>query len=52
MLINCENTTSKMNNKNGQLKLRSEAGFLIKGSITTPLYSSRLRVEVLNYLFD
>ena len=44
--------TIKENNANDQLKLRSEAGFPIKGSRTSPLYSSRLRVEVLNYLLD
>ena len=40
-----------MNNANSQLKSRSEARFPIEGSITS-LYSSRLRVEVLNYFLD
>ena len=38
------------NDINGQLKIRSEARFPVKGSRTSPLHSSRLRVEVLNYL--
>jgi len=42
----------KINNANGLLKSRSEAGFLIKGSKTFPLYLSRLRVKVLNCLLD
>ena len=32
-----------MNNVNDQLKLRSEDGFPITGSKTSPLYSYRLR---------
>jgi len=34
------NVTIKVNNQNGQLKIRSEAGFPIKGS-KTPLNSSK-----------
>jgi len=41
-----------MNNEHGQLKSRSEVGFPIKGSRVSPLYSSSLRVEVLNSLLD
>ena len=41
-----------MNNVNGQLKSRSEAGFSMKGARTFPLYSSRQWVEVLNCLLD
>ena len=41
-----------MNNVNGQLKLRSEAGFPMKGYKTSHLYSSRQWVEVLNCLLD
>ena len=40
----------KMNDANDQLKTRSEARFSVKGSKTSPLYSSRLEVEVLNCL--
>ena len=40
----------KMNNANGQLKIRSEAGFPVKGFKTFPLYSFRLGVDVLNCL--
>ena len=36
------------NDANGQLKIRSEAGFPVKGSRTSLLYSSKLEVEVLN----
>ena len=39
-----------INDTNGQLKKRSEAGFSLKGSRTSPLYSYRLGVEVLNCL--
>jgi len=39
-----------MNDTNGQLKSRSEAGVPINGSKTSPLYSSRQLVEVLNCL--
>ena len=39
-----------MNNPNGQLKTRSEAEFPMKGSKTSPLYSSRFGVELLNCL--
>ena len=42
----------KMNDANGQLKSRSEAGFPMKGSRTSPLYFSRQWVEVLNCLLD
>jgi len=34
-------TINKMNDANGQLKLRSEAGFPMTSSRTFPLYSSR-----------
>ena len=47
MLIKCENVTIKNKKYNGQLKIRSEAGFPLKGSRTSPLYSSKLGVEVL-----
>ena len=50
MLIKYENTTIKMNNANDQLKSRSETEFSINDFRTSPLYSSRLRVEVLNCL--
>ena len=40
----------KMNDANGQLKIRSEAGFSVKGSRTSFLYSSKLGVEVLKCL--
>ena len=39
-----------MNNANSQLKTRSEIRFPVKGSKPSPLYSSRLGVELLNYL--
>jgi len=39
MLIKCENATNKMNSANGKLKSRSEVGFPMKGSRTSPLYS-------------
>ena len=41
-----------MNDANGQLKLRSEVGFPVKGSRTFSLYSSRQWVEVRNCLLD
>jgi len=44
------NAKFKMNDANGQLKTRSETRFPVKDSITSPLYSSRLGVEVLNCL--
>ena len=40
----------KMNNANSELKTRSKAEFLVKDSRTSPLYFSRLGVEVLNFL--
>jgi len=42
MIKKCENITiNKMNDTNGQIKSRSEAEFPMKGSRTSPLYSSR-----------
>ena len=41
-----------MNNANGQRKSRSEVGFPMKESRTSPLYSSRLSVELINCLLD
>ena len=40
----------KMNDINGELKIRSEARFPMKGSRTSPLYSSRLGIEVFDCL--
>ena len=38
----CDNATAnKMNDANDQLKSRTEAGFPMKGSKTSPLYSFR-----------
>jgi len=44
------NAKFKMNDVNRQLKIRSEAGFPMKGTRTSPLYYSRLEVEVFNCL--
>jgi len=44
------NVELKMNDANDQLKIRSEIGFLMKGSRTSSLYFCRLGVEVLNCL--
>jgi len=41
-----------MNNKNGQLKTRSEAKFPMKGSRTSSLNSFRLRVEMHTFLLS
>ena len=46
------NATIKMVDTNNQLKSRSEARFSMMGSKTSPLYSSRQWVEVLNCLLD
>jgi len=46
------NAEFKMNDAYGQLKIRTEVRFPVKGSKTSPLYSSRLGVEVLNYLLN
>ena len=45
------NTEFKRNDANGQLKIRSKAGFPVKGSRISPLYFSILGVAVLNCLF-
>ena len=50
MLIKCENATIKMNNETVHSKTRNETEFPIKGSKTSPLNSSKLKVEVLNCL--
>ena len=44
------NVECKMSDANSQLKVRSEVRLPMKGSRTSPLYSSRLGVEVLNCL--
>ena len=41
MVNNAKFNNYKMNDANGQLKSRSEAGFPMKGFRTSPLYSSR-----------
>ena len=41
----------KMNDAKGQLKIRSNARFFVKGFRTSPLYSFRLGVEMLYCLF-
>jgi len=50
MLIKYENAIIKMNNEMDNSKTISEAVFPIKGSRTSLLTFSRLRVEMLNYL--
>jgi len=50
MANNTEFKQFKFNDAHSQLKIISEAGFPVKGSRTSPLYSFRLVVEVLNCL--